>query len=377
MVSRVDDEVRAHVRRVLREPVVGLEPLSEDGRRNYIARVHLAGGGSAIVKHRLGEGAERAAAFFDDWAGPAFLSALGADSERTPTGPPHAPRFLGGDASAGILVLEDVAHAGSLVDVLTGDDPAAAETALLALAERLGRLHADTAPRLDDYARLRAALDPATDGLGWFGRYARGPLRDDTLAALARIGLDVDAVLRDELDELPSAFAGAGHFQAYVHGDPCPDNVLWTATGPRLVDFEVGGIGQALLDGVYGEMAFPSCWCANRVPDSLVRRMELRYRHALARGCPAAADDRLFDEAYAAACVAWLLVILRVAGRPDSHWGIASVQQRLVYRAERVARVCVERGCLPAFGRLAERIAAWVRGRLPDLEPLPLYPAFR
>jgi hypothetical protein len=228
-----------------------------------------------------------------------------------------------------------------------------------------------------EYARLRAALDPAADGLGWFGRYARGRLRDDTLAELARIGLDGDAALRDELDELASAFAGAGPFQAYIHGDPCPDNVLWTAAGPRLIDFEAGGIGQALLDGVYGEMAFPSCWCANRVPDPVVRRMETSYRHKLARGCPAATDDRLFDVAYAAACVAWLLVILRVAGRPDSRWGIASVQQRLAYRAERVARVCAERRCLPAFGRLAESITVWVRGRLPDLEPLPLYPAFR
>jgi hypothetical protein len=36
-----------------------------------------------------------------------------------------------------------------------------------------------------------------------------------------------------------------------------PDNVLLTATGLRLIDFEIGGIGLALLDCVYGEMAFP------------------------------------------------------------------------------------------------------------------------
>jgi hypothetical protein len=373
----VDDEVRAHVERVLREPVVALDRLSEDGRRNYVARVRLAAGGTAIVKRRIGQGAERAAAFFDDWAGPAFLSTLGADAEPAPSGPPHAPRFLGGDAAAGVIVLEDVAHAGTMVDALTGSDPAAAEAALLALAERLGRMHADTAPRLDDYARARAALDPGADGLGWLGRYARGALLDDALAELARIGLDAGSAVRDELGGLSSALAGAGPFRAYIHGDPCPDNVLRTEAGLRLIDFEGGGIGQALLDGVYAEMAFPSCWCASRVPDPLVQRMETTYRRELTRGCPAAADDRLFDAAYAAACAAWLLVILRVAGRPDERWGIAGVQQRLVHRAERVARVCTERRCLPALAGLAADVAAWVRGRLPELEPLPLYPAFR
>ena len=264
-----------------------------------------------------------------------------------------------------------------MVDALTGSDPAAAEAALLVFAEQLGRLHADTAPRRHEYARLRAALDPAGDGLGWFGRYARGRLRDDTLAELARIGLEADAALGGELAELAGAFADAGQLAAYLHGDPCPDNVLWTAAGPRLIDFEAGGVGQALLDGVYAEMAFPSCWCANRVPDPLVRRLEGTYRRELARGCPAAADDRLFDQAYAAACAAWLLVILRAAGRPDSRWGIASVQQRLIHRAERVARVCAERRCLPAVADLAASVADWVRARLPELEPLPLYPAFR
>ena len=78
----MDDDLRAQVERVLREPVLALERLSEDGRRNYVARVRLAAGRSAIVKRRIGEDAERMAAFFDDWAGPAFLSALDGEPAR-------------------------------------------------------------------------------------------------------------------------------------------------------------------------------------------------------------------------------------------------------------------------------------------------------
>jgi hypothetical protein len=216
VMACVDDDLRALAERVLGEPVVGLERLSDDQRRNYIARVRLASGGTAIVKRRIGADAERRAAFVADWAGPAFLTEIGI------AGAPHAPCFLGGDAAAGLILLEDVAHVGTLVDALVGSDPTAAEAALLSFAERLARMHADTAPRLDAYPRTAAELDPSADGPGWFGRYARGPLLEDARTQLARIGVHADPEVWDELEELAGALAGPGLLRAYVHGDPCP-----------------------------------------------------------------------------------------------------------------------------------------------------------
>jgi hypothetical protein len=74
----------------------------------------------------------------------------------------------------------------------------------------------------------------------------------------------------------------------------------------RLIDFEFGRLGHALMDGTYGRMIFPSCWCANRLPSRLVSKMEAVYRTELVKGCPEAQEDRIFERALVSVCGFWL-----------------------------------------------------------------------
>lgn len=71
------------------------------------------------------------------------------------------PRYIAGDAAAGILITEDLGTDSSLLDLLLGDDREAARQGLLAFARGLGTLHAQTVGRAPEYNAHRAKLGPA------------------------------------------------------------------------------------------------------------------------------------------------------------------------------------------------------------------------
>lgn len=318
-----------------------------------------------------------AARLLNDWAGAAFLSEV-------PDTVGLAPRCFGGDRAAGLVVLEDLGAGDTLANPLLGSDDAAAERALLALARTLGRLHAATIGRYDAFRALRAQLVPA--GSATFV-HTPGRLREQLPsieAALARIGLALDEPVRAEIAAMLALLEEPGPFSAYTHGDPCPDNGFLAPDGMvRLIDFEMGAYRHAMIDGVYGLMQFPTCWCAGRIPDAVLARMGATYRGALASGCPAAEDGALWHQAVTNASGYWVLHalswLLDGALNEDEEWGIAWVRPRLVARLEAFARVVAERGDhLPALAGLAIQLSATLRRRWPAGRcELALYPAFR
>jgi hypothetical protein len=171
----------------------------------------------------------------------------------------------------------------------------------------------------------------------------------------------------------------------YTHGDPCPDNWVWAGERLRLFDFEGGAFRHALTDGVYGRIHFPTCWCVNRLPDRIQPLMESAYRAELARGCPAAQDDQLFERAVVEACAYWTLrhcsrnmrTILQVIDE-DFEWGIATVRQRVLLRAGILEQLTAESGHLVALGATFADLAAKLRARWPaEADTMPYYPAFR
>jgi hypothetical protein len=311
---------------------------------------------------------------FDDWAALQFLSAAAADA-------PVAPRYLAGERASGLLVIEDLGAGESIDAFLLGADAPEAEQALVELARTLGRMHARTAGRQDEYNRLRDALGPRSAHSRGGDTRALGP---KFLQSLQTLGVEAPAGLGADLDAVIAAMTDPGPFLAYTHGDPCPDNCLRVDGRIRLIDFEVGGFRHALTDGVYGRIHFPTCWCVNRLPGQLPPRMEAVYRSELAQGCPAAADDALFRRGVVEACAFWGLVTclgwydLEKMLEEDRTWGISTQRQRVLLRAPIVARLAAEAGYLEALGvafaALAERLRAlWP----PEAAEMPLYPAWR
>jgi len=216
---------------------------------------------------------------FNDWAGLYFLDQLA--GEQSP-----AARFYGGDRRVGLLVLEDLGAVAHLDALLLGNDPALAEDALRRLAATLGQMHALTIGRGEEYRRLRAALGPENP---------RAPdTRYDWIAPTihamaATIGIATPTHLDEDLTLLTTRLSNPAPFLAYLHGDACPDNCVHIGDTVRLFDFEHGRFGPALIDGVYGRLPFPSCWCIGRLPEPVARDMEETYRRATVQTCSRAA----------------------------------------------------------------------------------------
>lgn len=357
------------------------ERLSNELRRNLLVRCSDLNDDSSsyIIKQIQADqydaadhGSWDVRRFVSDWAGVAFLNAIS-------TPQPLAPRFYGGDLQNGFIILEDLGPPHDLVKPLLEGGAAAALDVLLTLATQLGRLHGATSGRKRDFDRLFATVHPQArpftltfEGLGErFKKFTAG---------LERVGVAPETGLQKELGELATALVEPGPFETFIHGDPCPDNIMVTANQVRLIDFEVGATGHALIDGVYGRMMFPTCWCANRLPEPVILAMEQAYRTALLDGCPAAGDDRLFGQAVVVGCAYWLIenVVrhLEVALEQDPEWGIANLRPRLLSRlaafistAEKTHEYQALRGSAAALMEKLHRL--W-----PDSKPLPLYPAF-
>jgi hypothetical protein len=357
--------------------------LTAPGRRNLLLRCPvLSGGGPAslIVKQVTTAAASFQQAdlgdvqrFCRDWAGAQFVSTVQHQA-------PHSPRFYGGNREAGFILLEDLGAHASLVEPLLHGAEADAIQALLGYAARLGALHTDTIGQEAAFTRLWQTLTPqalaVTDDVQRFAVQIRLLQHH-----MERLGARVEPAFGAEVATTLIALHTPGPFWAYLHGDPCPDNVVYPGAAVRLLDFECGRFGQALCDGTYGRMLFPTCWCANRLPETVVTQMETVYRAALVPGCPAAADEHLFEDALVDACGYWVLRTL-VRHLPqalyeDRPWGIATIRPRLVSRLEAFITTAEAYHRLPAMRGTAHRVLEALRRRWPATPPLALYPAFR
>jgi hypothetical protein len=366
------------------------ERLTEEVRRNVILRCTVTGApyeqpASVIIKQVVTQHYDPDTTdswdiqrFFRDWTGAQFLSTISRES-------PHSPRFYGGDRALGFIILEDLGVHRSLVEPLLEEDSRRAEQALLTFATRLGKLHADTIGAATRFEEMTRAISPSTAANVQTACLQKATeLRtqaEHLRVHLDRLGVQVAAHFSQELGLISNAIAHPGAFLAYIHGDPCPDNVFYTNGRLQLIDFEFGHFGHALRDGVYGRMLFPTCWCANQIPETLVGRMEHVYRAELMHACPAAQDDRIFETALVSMCGYWLIDTLaelleRVLDE-DYTWGIATVRPRILARLQAFIATSTTYNQLPAFRSTANALLESLHKRWPDTQPLSVYPAFR
>jgi tRNA A-37 threonylcarbamoyl transferase component Bud32 len=347
----VVDERDAWLAALPGEDVAEVEPLG----RGDVARLRLADGSTVIVK-KQGRDARNGA---DERAALLFL----ADHFRTPS-------VLMVDDT--YLVLEDVSGP-SIAELLLGENRDAAAHGLVELGRALGELHAWSRARLPEYAARRAAAGPPRTRELRHRPTARATLR----ARLDEGGLPAPDGLDADHDVVDRVISDSGRFRALVHGDPCPDNAIVRPDGSvTLIDFEWSMVGHALLDGVYVEVPFPTCWCYGIVPDDVVASVGDAYREALGLD----ADDRTWDAAVTAASASWWLAgideFLAPGFGQDTAWGTAGLRQRILHRSGRFAALSERTGQLLALGTAARSLVSRLESdwAVPPLEP---YPAFR
>lgn len=306
--------------------------------------------------------------FLRDWIGVQFLSTISNQY-------PHSPRFYGGDLKLGFMILEDVPHHARLVESLLGSDRHQAERALLQYAACLAQLHVDTFGRAAEFEALFREIAPKAQ----FMRESVDIPEQQRL--LNRLGIQPESNWLDDLNTINEAMNHPGDFLAYVHADACPDNVLDTGEGLRLIDFETGHFGHALLDIAYGRMMFPSCWCANRLPHTVVQQMENTYRAILIEQRPSLESDSIFETALVRACGYWMLNTLtrhlESALRKDLNWGISTTRQRIFARLEAFIVTAQEFNQLPGLRGTTSNLLECLRQQWSDIPDLPLYPAFQ
>ncbi|MBI1928882.1 phosphotransferase [Candidatus Poribacteria bacterium] len=387
-----NSEIVATVEKVLSEAFGGKARLeAQDGLggsdRSHVLRCNVLEGpanvpASVVVKQAIAGGDEvynpdspegPAWRLFNDWAGLQFLSEVAGDAS-------PAPRFYGGDRESGLIVIEDLGTGESLDKLLLGNQPATAEAGLIELATTLGRMHAFTIGKRTEYDRIRNALGPrsarnsstTSEQRHLIGRFSE---------ACDAVGIEPRRGFKGEMKVVARFIAQPGPFDAYLHRDPCPDNNLRVGDALKLLDFEFADFGHALTDGVYGRIHFPTCWCVNRLPAYVVRRMEDAYRAELVKGCPEAADDVLFYRSVVEACAHWIIDMFHWVAHglleKDGRWGISTRRQRVLLRLDMLAQTAEEFGHLEAIGATAHAMAVKLRKLWNEIEEMPYYPAFR
>jgi len=242
---------------------------------------------------------EQLSRFARDWAGLEFLSQIGSS---------HGPHFYAGSLEHKFIVIEDLGHLHtSLVGPLTRLSSEAnlkgAEAALRSYMYRMGRMHADTFGKTDQFNSILHRIYPKSIRV----HHLNEPDVTQILSRFKDITGDESKELSQEVQSILELTHSASDFKVLLHGDICPDNVFFQEKEIRLFDFEYGDLGHALIDGVYLRMSMPSCWCSKTVPQYILDKMELIYREELKKTITAASVDKTYAKALAYACAYWVI----------------------------------------------------------------------
>jgi Ser/Thr protein kinase RdoA (MazF antagonist) len=287
--------------------------------RDHVLRLEVAGGRPVVLKRR-GDQEEH------DAGDRGFETELAALNLLNGMPVPVAPRLLGADAGAGILIMEDLGQGVSLADLLLTGGRERAEAGLIAYARALGSMHAWTMQWPADPAspRARQAMER---GPWWLTAIANG--KEPFLAAAARLGLPSEGVA-GEIDQIILMLREKGNL-GLVHGDPCPDNVLLFGDACRIFDFEMWGWGSVVLDAAYLLAPFPSCWCFADLPAEVAAPAVDAYRETLgAAGIGLSAE---WEAGLAAALAGWIVARGRALTEvldEDDQWGTTTMRPRLL-----------------------------------------------
>ncbi len=333
--------------------------------RRHIVRLQLSDDRSAVLKRRGDQSSHsgQGRSFGVELATLEYLSAMPV---------PVAPRLLGADPDAGILLIEDLGPGASLADSLLAGDQVRAQADLAAYARALGALHAWSVGRPGDLARLRGRYAPgAPPGPAWLGAAQSG--RDAFLDVASALGVPTGGVAA-EISGIAAMLTGT-RYAGLVHGDACPDNVHLAAGACRIFDFETSGWGAVALDAAYLLAPFPSCWCFASLPAEVAAPAVAAYR-----GCLQDAGFELgpdWDAVTAAALASFIIARGRVLGRAldeDGPWGTTTMRPRLLTWLRTFTGTASRAGVLPRLHDLAAALHDQLSQRWPGLV-IPEYPA--
>jgi Ser/Thr protein kinase RdoA (MazF antagonist) len=344
------------------EPVVVRAAEAIWGRR-HVVRLHLDTGRSAVLKRQREQARGRG------W--PAFGVELAVLDYLDEMPVPVAPRLLGADSGAGILVMEDLGEGSSLADSLLAGGRARVQAELIAYALALGSLHAWSMSRAAELADLWSRHVPGAQlRTKWMDAIQRGT--QPFLSAAAALGVAVGGVA-DEIGQLRAMLTGTNYL-GLVHGDPCPDNVQMIDGACRIFDFETSGWGPVSFDAAYLLAPFPSCWCFADLPADVAGPAVDAYRAQLEAGGISLRPD--WDDLTTAVLAGLIIArgpVLAQALDEDPDWGTTTMRPRLLAWLRSFTSRTGDGPC-PRLQATARAVHDQLSARWPGLR-IPEYPA--
>ncbi|WP_149359820.1 phosphotransferase family protein [Lolliginicoccus suaedae] len=171
------------------------------------------------------------------------------------------PELLAHDLDQHLLILSDLGDVPTLGAVVQEDPEADATNVLMGLAQSLGRMHAATAGRSEDFgallrrARSRFPMSPVLPPEPFLEA-----LREAPRLLADRLGVATPAGVQQRVNDYAELLTGPS-YRAFSPGDLCPDNIVVSASGIRFLDYESGGFRDATLDLGCLLVSFPQCSC--------------------------------------------------------------------------------------------------------------------
>lgn len=373
--------------------------LSEPDRRNVILRLLIdkpQNGipGTLILKQTVPETnkfdiakseseIEQLSRFAHDWAGIEFLTEIESD---------HAPHFYAGSLEHKFILIEDLGLSHpSLVGPLTRSPSVAnvhdAELALIAYVRRIGRMQVDTLGKSDQFNSILKRVYPQALRFNFLSEVDVFNLLNQFKSLIGNESKELVKEIHSVLEFSKSH----GDFHVLLHGDTCPDNVYYQGHEIKLIDFEFGDFGNALIDGVYLRMNMPSCWCSKAVPPGVLDKMESTYREELKKGISASLEDVLYNKQLIYSCAYWLIRTLSSMDvnrewicpsgpvDSDSEWNPKEngFRPRILSRLDAFITCSKNTGHLSEFRKASINLLSYLKKMWPESRYIDVFPVFR
>ncbi|MFD4292332.1 kinase [Rhodococcus sp. NPDC058505] len=246
-----------------------------------------------------------------------FATALATDSR-------PGPSLIAYDLSARLLILTDLGDADPLARLLVRQDEAAVTNSLMALAQSLGRMHAATVGREEDFAALLRR-----SGVAHLGNAVSGQVATTIPKLPGMLDRDLGAAPASEVIEMAqraTALFDGGRHRAFSPSDLCPDNIIVNDEGVRFLDYEWGGFRDATLDLAYALISFPGCLCSFELSTQRSLAMVEAWRAEVVGMWPHLADDRTLYARLLEAQLVWVW-LSTYWFLPEDHARIAAVRE--------------------------------------------------
>lgn len=311
---------------------------------------------SVIIKQILDD----PACGYSDWASHRFLTGL-------PAAKGLAPRFLAGNESAGVFVLEDLGAGTNLDGLFVSSEDGDVLPALESLGSVMATLHAVTAPEFGAFESLRRSLPGAMDT----GRHREAVkwlhAREKWQAWFEALGIEPPDGFDRGVKWLAELYARPGQWLAFTHGDPAPTNHLFRDEKAVLLDFEYGAFRHLLYDATAWHVLCP-------LPERWMGAFKKSFRRTLLDDRPELGAE--FEAQWSALCLyrafailSWLPTSVLEADQP---WvGDWSARQAL-----RAALTVPPNSLavLDGMAQCARSLLAGLENRCPELAGRPMSP---